>query len=53
MPASPIELPLLHPARVERDTEGDAFLEDVMFSGNVGRLFDRIRAQRPEAEARR
>ena len=31
------------PSRVERDAEADAFLEDVMFSGNVGRLFERIR----------
>jgi hypothetical protein len=49
VPAVPIELPLLHPARVERDVEADAFLEDVMFSGNVGRLLGRIRTLRPVA----
>jgi hypothetical protein len=41
-----VESPLVHPARVERDAEADAFLEDVMFSGNLGRMFDRLRASR-------
>jgi hypothetical protein len=48
VPAVASEFPLRHPARVERDVAADGFLEDVMFSGNVGRLFERIRARRPE-----
>lgn len=52
VPAVAIESPLRHPVRVERDVEADAFLEDVMFSGNIGRLFERIRSSRPEGKRR-
>jgi hypothetical protein len=52
VPAVAAELPLRHPARVERDVEADAFLEDVLFSGNLGRLFQRIRAARAEPATR-
>jgi hypothetical protein len=51
VPAVGIDLPLRHPERVERDDAADAFLEDVMFSGNVGRMFERIRSRRPRAGA--
>ena len=53
VPAVEIDFPLRHPASVERDAAADAFVEDVMFSGNVSRLFERIRARRPEPSATR
>jgi len=51
LPTAPIELPLRHPEGVERDTAHDAFLEDVAYSGNLGRLFDRLRTVRRAREA--
>ncbi len=51
VPAVAVESPLRHPSRVERDAEADAFLEDAMFSGNVGRLLGRIRTLRPDVPA--
>ena len=52
VPAVAIDTPLRHPLRVERNVEADEFLEDVMFSGNLGRLFQRIRTLRPESASR-
>src|SRR6185436_19123835 len=52
VPALAADSPLRHPLRVERDVEADAFLEDVLFSGNLGRLFQRIRTFRRETAAR-
>ena len=52
VPAVAAESPLRHPARVERDAEADAFLEDILFSGNLDRLFRRIRTYRPQAPTR-
>jgi hypothetical protein len=46
VPTRPIGLPLRHPRQVTRDVEADRFLEDVLFSGNVGRMFDRLRRAR-------
>ncbi|HWE82428.1 MAG TPA: hypothetical protein VG265_12325 [Gaiellaceae bacterium] len=43
LPTTPAELPVRHPSSVERDAEADAFLEDILFSGNLGRLFEQIR----------
>ena len=45
-PAEAIAFPLRHPRNVERDREGDAFIEDVMFSGNLTRMFERLRRAR-------
>ena len=52
VPAVAADAPLRHPLRVDRNVEADEFLEDVMFSGNVGRLFQRIRTLRPEPASR-
>jgi hypothetical protein len=52
IPAVGADLPLRHPPRIERNVKADAFLEDVMFSGNLRRLFDRIRTLRPQAAMR-
>jgi hypothetical protein len=52
VPALAADSPLRHPLRVERDVDADAFLEDVMFSGNLNRLFQRIRSFRRETAAR-
>lgn len=51
VPTEPIALPLIHPPAIVRDEETDAFLEDVMFSGNLRRAFSRLRKverMRPE-----
>jgi hypothetical protein len=44
VPTAPIGAPLVHPERVEPDGETEEFLEDVMFSGNLHRVFARLRA---------
>jgi hypothetical protein len=51
-PAVPMDFPLRHPDRVERDAAADGWIEQAMFSGNVGRLFERLRARRPEPSRR-
>ncbi|HEY4348939.1 MAG TPA: hypothetical protein VGM80_15275 [Gaiellaceae bacterium] len=51
IPAVPIGSPLRHPSQVERDVEVDAYLEQILFSGNLGRLFRRIRTLRPVTPA--
>jgi hypothetical protein len=43
MPTRPMQFPLVHPSSVVRDANHDDFLEDVMFSGNLGRFLRRIR----------
>lgn len=53
VPAAAMDFTLNHPSLVERDVDADRFTEDVVFSGNVGRLFERIRARRPEPSATR
>ena len=53
MATSPVALPLAHPPTVERDGDLDAFLEEVAYSGNVTRMFDRLRAVRRAREAAR
>ncbi len=51
VPAEPIELPLRHPPTVEPDLAADAFTDELMFGGNVDRLFRRIRVRRAERGA--
>ncbi len=43
VPTARLGFPLRHPERVEADEDDDAFLEDVMFSGNLRRAFARLR----------
>ena len=45
-PTHELDFPLTHPDQLERDHEAEAFIEDVMFSGNLARLFDTIRDRR-------
>jgi hypothetical protein len=45
MVTQPAEFPLAHPPEISRDTLNDDFLEDVVFSGNVARMFERLRSQ--------
>jgi hypothetical protein len=52
LPAVAMDFPLRHPERVERDVEADRWIEEAMFGGTVGRLFERLRARLPEASAR-
>lgn len=51
LPTAPMALPLRHPAAVERDAEGDRFIEDVVFSGNLARMLARVRAAHCAREA--
>lgn len=51
VPAVAIDFPLRHPPVVDRDAAADRLIEDVMFSGNLGRLFERIRSRWPEPSA--
>jgi hypothetical protein len=46
MATSPLRFPLRHPHDLERDEEADRFVEDVVFSGNVHRMFERLRRAR-------
>ncbi len=47
----PAQFPLRHPDQVAVDDEGDRFLEDVMYSGNLVALFRRIRRGRAISQA--
>lgn len=51
LPARALRFPLRHPAAVARDVEADRFIEDVVFSGNLARLFARLRARRPDTRS--
>jgi hypothetical protein len=51
MATEPMPWPLRHPSAVTRDEETDGFLEDVVFSGNLRRTFERLRAARGERRA--
>jgi hypothetical protein len=51
VPVHPSDVQLRHPAAVERDADADALLEEILFSGSLGRLFERIRRYRPETGA--
>lgn len=46
LPRDPLGFPLSHPSRVERDIDADAFTELMHFSGNLGLMFERVRAAR-------
>jgi hypothetical protein len=46
LPVRPMSFPVSHPSEVVRDVEADAFLEDVLFSGNLARMFERVRRAR-------
>lgn len=51
LPVEAIEFPLVHPRHLKRDPEGDQFTEDVVFSGNLRRLFEGLRKRRATREA--
>jgi hypothetical protein len=46
IPVEAMAWPLRHPDAVSADADADRFIEDVMFSGNVSRMFERLRAAR-------
>jgi len=43
LPTAPMEFPLVHPPTTAVDVEADAFTEDVLYSGNLRRAFERGR----------
>jgi hypothetical protein len=51
LPTRPATFPLAHPEKIVIDEQGDRFLEDVMYSGNLVALFNRIRRGRAIARA--
>jgi hypothetical protein len=46
LPTREMQFPLSHPAEVERNVAADDFSERVLYSGVIGKLFDRLRATR-------
>ncbi len=46
LPVEDIGFPLRHPRRVRPDSAADAFTEDVMFGGNMRRMFERLHLTR-------
>lgn len=51
LPALEMEFPLVHPEAVEADARADAALERLGYSGNLSRMFERLR-RRPVEEVR-
>jgi hypothetical protein len=51
LPTEPMAFPLHHPSAVARDRETDRFIEEVVFSGNLRRAFNRLRELRRAREA--
>ena len=52
LPVEALDLPLAHPDAVRRDEAADAFTEDVLFSGNMRRMFESARGLRLPAALR-
>ncbi|HTY26120.1 MAG TPA: hypothetical protein VMC85_23520 [Desulfomonilaceae bacterium] len=48
MPAEEMIFPIKHPSRVVRDFGADDFTEEIMFSGVLNNLFERIRTKRKD-----
>ena len=46
LPTTPMRFPLTHPVRIEPDGAADRLLEETVWSGNVSRMFARLRATR-------
>lgn len=53
LPTSPIGFPLVHPDVVRVDVEADDFTEDILYSGNLRRAFERGRARAAALRAAR
>ena len=53
LPTSPMRFPLVHPAQVQPDRDGDEFTEDILYSGNLRRAFERTRARSAALRAAR
>lgn len=46
LPTEPMGFPLRHPPAVARDVAGDEMIEQTVFSGSLGRMWQRLRARR-------
>lgn len=53
LPTVPMQFPLVHPAIVQPDREADDFTEDVLYSGNLRRAFERARSRSAALRAAR
>jgi hypothetical protein len=53
LPTSPMRFPLVHPAAVEPHREADDFTEDILYSGNLRRAFERARSRSAALRAAR
>jgi hypothetical protein len=49
MPIEEMIFPIKHPSRVVRDFRADEFTEEVLFSGILNNLFERIRSKRKDS----
>lgn len=43
MPLEPLAFPLTHPASMAREVEADTFTEEILFSGNLTRMMERVK----------
>ena len=53
LPTSPMGFPLIHPDAVLPDREADDFTEDILYSGNLRRAFERARVRSAALRAAR
>lgn len=53
LPTSPMRFPLVHPDAVRADVEADDFTEDILYSGNLRRAFERARSRSAALRAAR
>jgi len=48
LPTAEMRFPLIHPDQISRNTAADDFSERALYSGVIGKLFDRLRASRAQ-----
>ena len=53
LPTAPMRFPLVHPDVVHPDVEADNFTEDILYSGNLRRAFERARSRSAALRAAR
>jgi GT2 family glycosyltransferase len=44
-PAVAMEFPLRHPSEIVRDADADRLVDEILFGGNIDRMFERLRAR--------
>jgi hypothetical protein len=46
LPTEPMRFPLRHPSSVDANASADAYIERLVFGGNISRMFERLRTAR-------